>query len=268
MRRTWVFWLFSGVLASLGLLLTYKSKYDLSRSLGHALVIAAILMVTVDRFVKERLLKEVSWDVTKYLVGYNLPGEIQDRIRQLMASKLIRRDCEFRFRVVPETQSGPGRMIRLEVEFSFELENITNADIPYEQQVAFEKWENSTITEIRCDSDDEKAVYCLKRSSLGQESANEPGVFEAHGQRIKVQAHNVERKIRYRVGGRFSKVLPENSSDVIDFASPTINVTIMAQWPEGIEFFSPPTDRASPGRWEYRQLFLPGEHIRVRWMCK
>ena len=51
-----------------------------THSLGDALIIASVLAFTVDFYLKERVLREVSSDVSKYLVGYRLPEEVQNRI--------------------------------------------------------------------------------------------------------------------------------------------------------------------------------------------
>ena len=46
------------------------SSPRLARSLADAFVIAALLAVSVDRYVKGRVLHEVTADVSKYLIGY------------------------------------------------------------------------------------------------------------------------------------------------------------------------------------------------------
>ena len=60
-----------------------------THSLADALVIAAILDFTVDVYLKDRVLREVSSDVFRYLVGYRLPEEMQDRITSLLQTRGI-----------------------------------------------------------------------------------------------------------------------------------------------------------------------------------
>jgi len=67
---------------------------ELAVSVAHALVIAGILALTVDGYLKARLLKEVMQDTAKYLIGYELPAEIQDRIHEIMGTALVRHNCE------------------------------------------------------------------------------------------------------------------------------------------------------------------------------
>src|ERR1700758_3064511 len=64
---------------------------EFERALGHAFIIGAILAGTVDHYLKERVLREVTSDVAKYLVGYRLPEEVQGRIGELMHMRWIRR---------------------------------------------------------------------------------------------------------------------------------------------------------------------------------
>ena len=62
-------------------------------SVGDALLVAALLAVTVDRYIKSDLIREASKDVHKYLVGYHLPEELKERIQEMMCEPIIRRDC-------------------------------------------------------------------------------------------------------------------------------------------------------------------------------
>jgi len=79
LRRTdiWPFRITVTALLGIGviLLLTDVPYLDaaLTHSLADALVIAAVLAFTVDVYLKDRVLREVSSDVSKYLVGYRLP---------------------------------------------------------------------------------------------------------------------------------------------------------------------------------------------------
>lgn len=253
----------------LGVLLVYAFDSEFAKLTGHALVIAGILALTVDRFIKERFLKEVSWDVSKYLIGYNLPPEIQDKIRDLMRTEVVRRNFELRYRLTSPAQPSIPPKLKLEIEFSFELENVTSRTQVYQQHVAFEKHDKPSLVELRCDSTDAKAVYCWQESTLLEEKDDEPGVLEAFGKKIKIPPHNCEQGKTYKIGGKYFFVVPEDYSDLFSFFSPTINVTAIAvDVPQDLEFVAPLGDVSTTRRWEYRRVFLPGEHIHVRWFRK
>lgn len=268
-ENRWFFHMISFLLIGLGIVFTYWPPYEFLRLVGHAFIISGILMATVDRFVKERFLREVSWDVSKYLIGYNLPLEIQDRIRDLMRTQVIRRDFELRYRLSRLAGQVDSAKLKLELEFSYELENVTNQVQPYQQMVAFERHDNPTLVELRCDSQDSKAVYFLDGSKLLKEKDDEPGVVEGYGKKIKLPPHNREKGMKYRIGGKYYFIVPEDYSDLFSFAGPTISVTAVAvEVPDDLEFIAPVGDVSTTKRWEYRRVFLPGEHIHVRWFKK
>jgi hypothetical protein len=174
-----------GVVLKLGRLPYLQSQF--SESLGDALIIAGVLALTVDYYLKNRVLREVSSDVSKYLIGYQLPGEVQDRIKGLLQTTWIRRNCKVRCRLteLPE----PLGHIRLEVTISDEMENITNDTLPYTNTLEFEKHDPERVIELRCDSEDRRARYYLAGTALNdatKEKKDEPGVMVAQGKRVRI----------------------------------------------------------------------------------
>src|SRR5437870_4022226 len=102
----WLFWLIvfgamilgsAAIVASVSLFRGQEVKRELLRGFGEALLIAGFIAATVDQYVKRRLLWETSHDISKYLIGYNLPPEIQDQIRELMGTAIIRQGFEQRY---------------------------------------------------------------------------------------------------------------------------------------------------------------------------
>src|SRR6266478_887173 len=85
---------------------------ELAKGLGEALFIAGFLAMTVDQYVKKKMVREASFDVSKYLIGYELPPEAQDRIMELMGCKIIRENYVAHYHATNVEMSGK---IRLEV---------------------------------------------------------------------------------------------------------------------------------------------------------
>lgn len=50
---------------------------------GEALIVAAILALTADRYIKSDIVHEIFTDAHKYLVGYHLPEEMKERIQEV-----------------------------------------------------------------------------------------------------------------------------------------------------------------------------------------
>src|SRR5712692_9384217 len=65
---------------------------DLVRSAGDALIVAGLVAMTVEWFLKARFIHALTYDAAHYLIGYGLPTELQGRIRGVMSTNLIFRD--------------------------------------------------------------------------------------------------------------------------------------------------------------------------------
>jgi hypothetical protein len=237
-------------------------RFSFAESLGHAFIVAAILSLTVDYYLKNRVLREVSADVSKYLIGYQLPLEIQDRIKALMRTQWTRRNCHVHCRV----SDIPGRAsyVKLDVTIADEMENITDQTQYFTDTLEYEKHDPERITELRCDSDDKNANYCLGGDVLAKEKRDEPGVMVVHGKRVKIPPAS-ERRHKYRFTAKYEVVYPENYSDVVVFTLPTIGVVLEVECPNNLRFTASPADMETPNRWEYKRLFLSGDHVRFRW---
>lgn len=110
------------------------------------MLIAGVLAITVDPFIKHRLLHEASKDIFHHLVGFSLPGEIQERIKSIVLSpKLYRRDMDL---ICTFTRVSEG--VRIDWEYKFELVNPSRDKAPFRQRFEFEKLESPTLKSISC----------------------------------------------------------------------------------------------------------------------
>jgi hypothetical protein len=234
--------------------------HELVDRFGEALLIAGFLSMTVDQYVKKKMLQEVSYDVAKYLIGYELPAEAQDRIKELMGSRIIRENYEVHYLA---TKVATPDKLRLEVTISYYVKNITNHDEAYQQHLALEKHDSPVIIELSCQSSDVKAAYSQKGKDV---FAVHEGVVEAYGPTIKIRS--AKKGFTYRISDMHSVIQPEEYSDLISFLAPTINVKVTANFPPGFTFVAPRedvSDQPAADTWEYNRLFMPTEHIRMRW---
>src|SRR5438552_957499 len=62
---------------------------EVLRLLGHGFFVAALLGLTVDKYSKHHMLRQVTRDVYKYLVGYALPDEVKLRIDDVLKIAVI-----------------------------------------------------------------------------------------------------------------------------------------------------------------------------------
>lgn len=236
------------------------------RALGHAFIIAAILAATVDHYLKERVLREVTSDVSKYLVGYRLPLEVQGRIGDLMRIKWIRRKFDLR---VAFTEVDGGEKIKADVQISEVVQNISSEPLDYQDKFEFDSHEPIAVAEMQCDCSDPKSCYYVSGEALiGIRTENSGRIIFAAP---LVRMPPVEESIgEYRFAARYEVVQPAKFSELISFSIPTIGVSIeITDHPENYNFHvSPPADHTAHNRWEFRRLFLPGEHIKILWERK
>jgi hypothetical protein len=237
---------------------------EFPHSLGHAFIIAAFLAGTVDQFVKERVLREVTLDVSKYLVGYRLPEEIQNRIRELMQTKFIRRKFEVRCKF-EETQGG--NKLKADIIITDELQNITSEALDYTDTLEFERHETAKVHELKCHSDDISASYRFDVEQLRELTVTNDTHVTVSGKGIIIPpiAESVGRV--YRFQSRYIQQHPIDFSENITFKQPTIGVSVeITDYPPGFSFFvTPKADIITHLHWQFTRLFLPGEHITITW---
>src|SRR5262249_49129365 len=153
--------------------------------------------------------------------------------------------------------------VRLMIEMAYEIENISNTTQQYLPKLIFVSHEQPDVEVLGCRSTDQNSAFHITRDDLSPDE--ELGTKRFSGNRIYV-APNTKGFI-YKIVARYS-IMPKDSIDIISFAAPTIGVSVSGEWPTAMTFnvsyFSTPTI-ASPGHWDFRQLFMPGEHLTVQW---
>ncbi len=238
----------------------------LATSVGEALIVASILGLTVDRYLKQYLIRKASQDVSKYLVGYNLPDEIKARIQALMGAALIRRNWRIEYTLTPV--DGVDEVL-INVRYEFELENVSNTVQYYEQGFQGEKHQNPVVLEMRCDDPETQfRVVAGPAESLGKDQVGVPGVIQALAPKIPVKPSGGNSELRYPFMGHYQLRTPSNHSDTFSFAHYSIGVTVTASCPEGYRISIEPSPDivATKNMWQFRKrAFLPSEHIMVRW---
>jgi hypothetical protein len=118
----------------------------LIEKLGEALLIASVLAITVDKYSKTRVAKEVAQDVWKAIIGHPLPTEIQDFLKLLANTHLLRRDWDIRY--VFSKNPDPHK-INIRVEVKFMLQNLSDTTQPYQQKLQLEKHDNPRVLRKR-----------------------------------------------------------------------------------------------------------------------
>ena len=102
------------------------------------MLVAGILGITVDRYAKNRLVREASKDVQHYLIGYRLPPEIQNAIKQKMETSIVRHDWEQKF----DLQKADGGHVRIKIDLSYRVENYSSVAVEFNPKLDVDDIQN------------------------------------------------------------------------------------------------------------------------------
>lgn len=106
----------------------------LIEEIGKVFITAGILALSVDGYLKRRLISEFVKDVSPYIEGIGLPREFQDEIAYIKRMKVYRRNFTLNYRIQRDPDHG-GRVIVKSTSF-FEVVNPTDEDQMYTLEAA------------------------------------------------------------------------------------------------------------------------------------
>jgi hypothetical protein len=231
--------------------------------IGEALIVGAVIGVTVETYAKRRLLHEISSDVFVHIFGHALPIELRGRITQMVRVDKIFRSFHVHYRLSRLNDHE----VRVEVSMEYEVENLSNHALPHPLALFLEKQDRPDVSEFRCDcEDDEASRFCYSANS-GVKVSNKPG--EAGVLQVVAKEISLKPNVKYPITARYSLTLPEDGSDICCFGQPTMGVviTVDACPPDlTVDVGSLRKDTVTtPNRWTFPGAFLENETIRVRW---
>jgi hypothetical protein len=150
------------ILLVVGLLLLFKPELfpwlapEQQRSFTDALLVASLLTLVVDPFIKGRLYREVSAGAFQYLLGFVQPPEIQDALWKLaFETKVYARDLRLDCCIEREDE----RNVRLRIRSTVRIENPTSQLAEHEPKLAFEEAERPAVDNITVRLGNETRVF-------------------------------------------------------------------------------------------------------------
>lgn len=245
------------LLVSIGAPLLWKFPEGYFRhSLGETAILAGLLVLLVDPFLKARLLKEASKDIFHYLLGFDQQPEIKDRLKSLVFdTKVFRKGFHMRCTFVPVEDA-----MRLELECDFEVINPTNEIHRYSHAIQCEKVEKPEVHLMTLISDQDAYSFVPDRL---ESKKDDPEVLEARAKEIGIAPST--KGLTYTFGAKFSMTYPEEFFYAVHVGTPTIGMTIEVVPPPGFAVTASPTPTFAKNIWKYDKLFMPGEHVDIRW---
>jgi hypothetical protein len=230
-------------------------EIELVKSLSEAVIVAGLLALFVDPFIKNRLVEDSAKDTFQHLIGFSQHPAIKARLRQIIQNtKLYLMDFHVSIRLIPEN----GHM-RVDCSYSFTVVNPTNQPQPYQHFLGFEMEQNPTVHQITMIS----AKGNINFETKLREPDQEPGVLHTTCKKTHVPPENQNASCRFL--GRYSLVYPEQFFHTINFMTPTIGVLLSFDIPEGWTVTATPTRLHDANSFEYPELFMLGQFVTFRW---
>jgi len=143
--------------------------------------------------------------------------------------------------------------------------NCSNRSRDYTPRLDFEKHEDPTLDEFRCDSANKNAQD-VKRGNTSL-SEKQDAVLSVSLKKMKFLPEKAG--FSYKISFRYSRIVDAKDSEILSFVTPTIGVTVVAaRYPNDISFDAGKATFQTKDRWQFDGLFLENQHIHVRWFQK
>lgn len=227
-------------------------RQNIARDFGTAILISGVLTVTVDPYIKGRTKRETALDIFHHMLGFKLPEKIQERLKHIVeTTEWYRTDNKIRCVV---SESGDDVLFNIEQEFR--IRNATQYTLCFEPAMDFEMTEYPSLDR----------VICLDDPQYGQDAVltpdpKEPKALAYKGKPIRIAPDGVcGLKYEYRVQRPF-----RSGVFSLYFKYPTIGLSLTVKSSDKLRITASQENFVCSGEWRYDKLFMPGDHIDIRW---
>jgi hypothetical protein len=220
----------------------------------------AFLTVTVDPFVKKRLLKKASQDIFHYLIGVDLPIEMREALkRYVFGLEYYRTNQEVRAQAQRESDG------RLRIHISIKAHVVALTNCEYKQSLAFEKAEDPRVIKMEARTVRRTAEWNPATSQL-VEVPREPMELLARNEAIDLRrGEELDSLFSFNIHGT------ETDFWVLNFGTTTLKTTVILEPLSDIEMFASDHRYRMPDNvnvYSYDKVFIKGDHLHIRWRPK
>jgi len=257
-RRNWITPTIGGALCVTGLIGIIWCPVGVGQRLSDALFITGFLTMAVDPFLRRHLLKEATTDIFHHLLGFDLPVEIRETLKDfLLANRLYRRNVI----IEAHTQTRPDGDV--DVTWTMNADVVAVAAMDYIQHVAFEEQEQGSILEASVTSAVHPELNYTQKSPALKPDKDQEMVSAWSGKKIKLKkGDEIHSFVKFITRG------PSMGFSTINFGNATINPRVRVTASSDLEVFSSASDQRNDNEYIYRKVFIQGDHIQVRWRPK
>jgi hypothetical protein len=237
---------------------------SVKRPLSDALSVAGFLGLTVDWFLKRALIR----DVGAIFIGWALPQEVRNYIREVSQMGIIRKNSRTHYKLTID-----GDSVKVEVTGEVEVYNFSTGIRVYRPSISLDLHDHPDESAIRCEW-----TVGNKLRSWDAKKFNEKPKYVEKGPHVTTwnirgmsllpqDVNDPQLRPACIVRWTYSMRMPIPYTDFNSFNLPTIGAVITADCPNELEFVSddPIAHAEGSSRWSYPRLYMPGQAIRVRW---
>jgi hypothetical protein len=258
LRRNSV-WLVGIVLTIVGVWGTWKCPNELGRKLCESFIVAGILSISVDVWLKRRLQEDAAKDIFHHLLGMSLPAELREHLQVVLEENTIYRpSITHRINVEDNGDS---------VTLSVEIDAVNKAakDSEYCQSLMLEEAFNGHLQYASLRSvKDSHYVLTEKELNLAKDKP-EPMVWSWEGPTVPLaKGEELHQHVRFTVKRARSDFY------ILFFGRPSINPTIRVTGSDTL-FITASADsktQVNGDEYVYKRVFLRGDHLQIRWKPK
>jgi hypothetical protein len=257
-------WVRKYQLAIIGTLLTgagalgvWLCTNSVGNKLSEALLIAGVLSLTVDVYLKRKLQEDAAKDIFHHLLGLDLPGEIREALKNIVfQARRYRTDMDVRVNA-----SISGQAVLLDVDVRTRVKAASRTD--YSQLIQFEESEHPQLIIASATSTTKpKSSYSISNPPLNAKRG-EPEVLEWAGNKI-----TLSRGDELQTFAKYSVKRGLDDFWVLFFGEPTIGAHVRVNADDGLQITASLADQVNGDEHIYTKVFITGDHIQVRWKPK
>jgi hypothetical protein len=239
---------------------------QVEEKLGDAVMIAGLIAIGVDRYVKGKLLTEVARDVLSFAAGHDLPPALKQRVSGLIRVPYYRRDFQMRLTLAP-LDNG---LVRVTMRTRYIVYNLTDASPPYVVKTAIEKsvWsseEPSRLLKLELSGSENWSIFSNTLPQWKDQPSDK--AYLEYGKETSLSpAGGVPLKVKTKR----SSVYPQSWYYVLDILDTTADLTIITDhypnftWQVEVPQRSVRRDPHGT-RWPCPGVYLPGQFVRITW---
>jgi hypothetical protein len=201
--------------------------------LSIALVVAGVLGVTIDTYLKRALIR----DVGAIFIGWALPQEVRNYIREASQTAIVLRNYQAHYSL-----TIVGNEVVIDVTYSWDVYNYSTGRQKYVSGLAEDRHERPEVEAIRCEltKGGKKQVWDYDKFMKGKKlhpSRRDAFEWRTPGMWLGAQdANDPNTRPACHVRWYSRLRLPQDYSTVISFARATLHVKVTAACPKDLVF--------------------------------